>query len=91
MSANSTPSEMWAARIAEAQTKTRIHFCGIPYARIRYGADYPDGQSKCRDCGVSHGQFHVPTCCVERCPVCGGQAMCCGCADGDTDDEEVEA
>lgn len=83
-----TISAAWAARIAQAQTTTHVHLCGIPYPRIAYGGDYPLGLETCRDCGVSHGQLHVPTCCVERCPVCSGQAMGCGCAD---DDQEVPA
>lgn len=83
-------AQAWAVRITEAQVKTHVTFCGVPYRRVAYGVDYPNGLPTCRDCGVAHGQLHVPTCCVERCPVCNGQAMCCGCADGD-DDDEVEA
>ena len=80
MSTNPHP-EVWAERIRLAQLDNRVHFCGVPYLRTPYGADYPDGAPECRDCGVSKGQLHVPTCCVERCPVCGGQAWGCGCAD----------
>lgn len=81
--------EVWAARKAEAQRKTHVHLCGIPYERVPYGSDYPDGAKTCRDCGVEHGQLHAPTCCVERCPICSGQAIGCGCADDET--EEVPA
>lgn len=86
MSTKALPSnwpEIWAARKAAAQLQTHVRLCGIPYARTPYGKEVVGAAPTCRDCGVQHGQLHVPSCCVERCPICTGQAITCGCADDD--------
>lgn len=76
--------EGWQDKIDEAQEETTVELAGVRYQRVQYGDDYPHLRVKpqCRDCGVRVGQLHVPSCCVERCPRCGGQAICCECDDG---------
>ena len=43
--------------------------------------------ASCRDCAAARGELHVPFCCWEQCPSCGGQAIGCGCAHDDQDDD----
>lgn len=40
---------------------------------------------RCSDCDVDVGDFHLPGCCFEVCPGCGGQSISCGC---DEDEDE---
>jgi hypothetical protein len=35
------------------------------------------GTGRCHDCRAKVGHYHHPGCDVERCPVCGQQALCC--------------
>jgi hypothetical protein len=72
-------ASFWPAKLARVQKFTHFR-ARVP--RIRYG-DEPDDwgadHQPCHDCGAIKGEYHAEGCDVERCPVCGGQAMCCDC------------
>jgi len=56
---------------------------GKEYEPIKVGDEgdwYEDGE-RCRDCGAKAGHYHHPGCDCERCPICGGQLITCGCLD----------
>lgn len=71
----------WPEKIQAAQFITTVVTDGKECDRIRYGdeEDWGSDRQPCHDCRVIKGQFHVPGCDVERCPVCGGQIIGCEC------------
>jgi len=54
---------------------------------------YFDEGERCHDCGIVNAfpNYHHPGCDMERCPVCGGQAIGCECNyDGEVGKVEPE-
>ena len=80
----------WPERIEQAQQETTYVINGVETPRVRYGDEAEDWGAdarRCHDCAAIKGQYHVPGCDVERCPVCGGQAIGCDCAyEGDEEE-----
>jgi rRNA maturation endonuclease Nob1 len=73
--------EGWPEKIIAAQEIKYLKFEGRDIPRIRYGKEQSDWDAAlpCHDCRVLEGEFHVPSCDVEECPVCGGQLIMCDC------------
>jgi hypothetical protein len=81
----------WPEQIEAAQSVTTFSIAGVEHPRVRYGDESDDwgaDRVPCHDCAVIKGQYHVPGCDVERCPVCDGQAFSCDCDRDDVDEEE---
>lgn len=71
------------------ELRTPIWRVGKYLERVRYGAEAEDwgaGRHDCGDCGAEAGDFHALGCDVERCAVCGLQAITCGHWEGDDED-----
>lgn len=77
--------EEWPAKIEAAQKQPTYELEGRPYERLRHNEEEP-----CHDCAVFKGELHVPSCDAERCPICGGQYISCGCFNEDEEDDELE-
>jgi hypothetical protein len=74
--------EGWPEKILAAQKIVSLKLEGRDIPRIRYGKEESGWNSNvpCHDCGILEGEFHVPNCDVEECPVCRGQLLSCECA-----------
>jgi hypothetical protein len=55
---------------------------GSEHKRMAYGEEKTDwgaDRQPCHHCRVVKGELHKIGCFIERCPVCGEQAMTCAC------------
>lgn len=74
--------ESWPAKVQEAQQIVSYTLSGNRISRIPFGREQLDfyaDRGPCHDCQVLAGEFHVPGCDVEECPVCGDQLAFCAC------------
>ena len=74
--------EGWPEKIMAAQQIVSLTQEGRAIPRIRFGDEDDDwgvDKNACPDCQVLKGEFHVPSCDFEECPVCGGELLCCDC------------
>jgi hypothetical protein len=75
-------ASFWPTRIEQAQAWSAYEITRVA-RRIPYGEEELLRKRRrlapCRDCGVLHGELHVPSCAIEECPGCGGQALGCEC------------
>lgn len=80
----------WPALIEQAQLHTTWDLLnGSQVPRVRYGSEAPgwgNDSRSCDACSVGLGQFHVPGCDLEQCPLCRGQLIGCECPYLDADD-----
>lgn len=79
---DSSAEDHWARVLAEAQSECTYLIQKVEYGRISFGDDHAGKSTtlqRCRDCNAVRGELHVPLCCLEECPRCGGQAISCDC------------
>lgn len=83
-------ASFWPEKLKRAQAITH-YIARVP--RIKYGdepGDWGADKFPCHDCGATKGEYHVPSCDVELCPVCGEQALGCRCIEGESGDDDED-
>jgi hypothetical protein len=86
-------AKFWPKQIEKAQTEA-FYLVTAPAPRIRHGDERDWKRTKnlppCHDCAALQGQFHVPGCDMEECPLCHGQNISCGCHHESISAEKLE-
>jgi hypothetical protein len=74
---------------ARGCTVGRVRIGPRTVARARFRDCCGQRGGRCHDCGAMPGGFHHLGCDCERCPLCRGQLITCGCGDPIDEDDDT--